>query len=230
MTGIHDIDKTVEDIQTCLKPGGLVILMCADIQIYDEDRVSAVKIPDIEKEGPDSKGSWFHKVIWGTRNCYLYPLYNFYLLLSVLFILLTYVSTSFIETSQGNRISGASWDRSAELVDLGLWNDPKSDPETAASGSLYLPIGPWATVSDRAQSELLGYAGTLMRQVLLNIHRAYHSSLLKHGMDQAVIDEWSEKIEDGANFSSCLPVSLFILCSLLCVSLASILILLGNDH
>lgn len=71
MTGIYDIDKTVEDIQLCLKPGGVIILICADIQIYGEDRLHAIKIPDPRNEGPNSTGSWFHKIIWGTREFFL---------------------------------------------------------------------------------------------------------------------------------------------------------------
>lgn len=102
-------------------------------------------------------------------------------------------------------------------MDLGLWNDPGFDPDTATSGSLYLPIGPWATVSDPAQSKLLEDAGKLTRQVILNIHRAYHASLRKHGLPQDVLDEWSEKVEDGKSLLiDTLPVVFEILqCSIL---------------
>lgn len=78
MTGIWDIDKTVEDIQLCLKPGGLVILLCADTRIYGEDRLHSVKIPDPTKEGPDSEGSWFHKIIHG--NCNYYTVFQLYII------------------------------------------------------------------------------------------------------------------------------------------------------
>lgn len=125
------------------------------------------------------------------------------------------------EAREAIKISGASWSRTAELVDLGLWNRPLCDPETAASGSVYLPNGPWATgtyfftflylsihllltisllmaaVPDYAQSAQLGFAGQLMRQNLMNIHRAYHVTLLKHGMDQETLNVWSENVEDG---------------------------------
>jgi hypothetical protein len=36
-----------------------------------------------------------------------------------------------------------------------------------------------------------------MRQSFLNIHRAYHSILLQHGMSQETLDEWSRHIDKG---------------------------------
>lgn len=63
--GISDPDKTLNEIQLCLKPGGLVIFIDGDIEIYGEDRLHRVKIPDLANEGPDAQGSWFRKVVWG---------------------------------------------------------------------------------------------------------------------------------------------------------------------
>lgn len=63
--GIYNPDRTMEDMQLCLKPGGLVIFIEGDIDMYDEDRLHRVKIPDPIKEGPDSEGSWFRKIVWG---------------------------------------------------------------------------------------------------------------------------------------------------------------------
>jgi trans-aconitate methyltransferase len=68
MTGIRDIDKTVADVELCLKPGGLLIMLCADLRLYEEDLVRAAKIPDPEKEGPESEGSWTYKILRGTVN------------------------------------------------------------------------------------------------------------------------------------------------------------------
>jgi hypothetical protein len=47
------------------------------------------------------------------------------------------------------------------------------------------------------QSQRLYYIGSLMRQVFLNIHQAFHGILLKHGLDQATLDQWSAKVEEG---------------------------------
>ncbi len=46
---------------------------------------------------------------------------------------------------EAGRVAGADMDKSAELIDLGLWNYPLMDPDTAVGGNVYLPIGPWAT-------------------------------------------------------------------------------------
>lgn len=71
MAGIKDIDKTIDDVQRCLKPGGLVILICADTRIYGEDRLHAAKVPDTVREGANSEGSWFRKIIWGPYILYI---------------------------------------------------------------------------------------------------------------------------------------------------------------
>lgn len=65
MAGINDIDKTLVDIELCLKPGGLIILICADLRTYSEDRLHPAKIPDLDKEGPNSEGSWVRKIVRG---------------------------------------------------------------------------------------------------------------------------------------------------------------------
>lgn len=53
------------------------------------------------------------------------------------------------------------------------------------------------TVPDVAQSQLLDYVGALMRLNFMKVHWAYHAVLLKHGIDQATLDEWSRKADDG---------------------------------
>jgi hypothetical protein len=40
-------------------------------------------------------------------------------------------------------MAGSNITRSGELIDMGLWDYPLMDPETARSGGVYLPIGPW---------------------------------------------------------------------------------------
>jgi hypothetical protein len=36
-----------------------------------------------------------------------------------------------------------------------------------------------------------------MRQVFLNIHRAYHAILLRHGMTREKVEEWSQNADEG---------------------------------
>lgn len=47
------------------------------------------------------------------------------------------------ETDVANNLAGANPRRAALLIDLGLWNHPHIDPETAAGGEYFMPIGPW---------------------------------------------------------------------------------------
>lgn len=42
-------------------------------------------------------------------------------------------------------IAGVHAERARELIDLGFWDHPTCDPDTAFGGSLFLPIGPWPT-------------------------------------------------------------------------------------
>jgi hypothetical protein len=70
ITGIHDFDKTLEDIQLCLKPGGLLMIINGDVTLYGEDQLHIVKIPDPEKEGPNSEGSYLRKLSYGKLGPY----------------------------------------------------------------------------------------------------------------------------------------------------------------
>jgi hypothetical protein len=51
--------------------------------------------------------------------------------------------------------------------------------------------------SDPSENQILQYVGLLTRQNFLSIHRAYHAIMLKHGMDQATLDEWSKHVDQG---------------------------------
>jgi hypothetical protein len=48
------------------------------------------------------------------------------------------------EAHEAAKLSGAPIERASQLMDEGLWDQELCDPETAVSGSVYLPIGPWA--------------------------------------------------------------------------------------
>jgi hypothetical protein len=54
-----------------------------------------------------------------------------------------------------------------------------------------------APADDAVETQLLKYVGTLMRQNFLVVHRAFHVILLKHGMHQEILDEWSRHAEEG---------------------------------
>jgi hypothetical protein len=48
-----------------------------------------------------------------------------------------------LEVVQANRLAGGDGDTGWELIDRGLWDNPHFDPETASTGELFLPLGPW---------------------------------------------------------------------------------------
>lgn len=48
-----------------------------------------------------------------------------------------------------------------------------------------------------------------MRQGMLKIHRAWHANLLRFGMDQQLIDEWSRKVDEGGPMLC--PITLVLL-------------------
>ncbi|KAG8835432.1 hypothetical protein FRC17_003331 [Serendipita sp. 399] len=50
--------------------------------------------------------------------------------------------------------------------------------------------------NDLNQTQTLQYAGILMRQNFLSIHRAFHAILRKHGMQQEVLDEWAKMVDE----------------------------------
>lgn len=60
--GIHDYRATMEDVQQCLKPGGLAIFIGGDGTLYSEDRLHAAKFPTVDS---DNEGSWLRKLSWG---------------------------------------------------------------------------------------------------------------------------------------------------------------------
>lgn len=46
---------------------------------------------------------------------------------------------------------------------------------------------------------MLRYVGMLIRQDFLNIHRAWHSILLRHGVTQAALSSWSNHVDEELN-------------------------------
>ena len=169
--GLFDYHKTMEEVQLCVKPGGLVLIVDGEITFQAEDRTKMVPFIRLPGDGgPEvtsvsERGSWFRRLIW--------------------------------EACEACEVAGADLTRSYLYNDRGLWNSPICDPETCRSGGVDLPIGPWGRTNSIGESQLLQYVGVLMRQNLLSLNRAYHAILLKHGMDQATLDEWSKHIEEG---------------------------------
>lgn len=49
------------------------------------------------------------------------------------------------EACEASVLAGTSIDRAMAMLEDGLFDYYYFDPETAASGSVYVPLGPWAT-------------------------------------------------------------------------------------
>ncbi|KAG8798943.1 hypothetical protein FRC16_006183, partial [Serendipita sp. 398] len=167
MGGIKDLRKTLEEMQTCVKPGGILIVIDGDLRLYKDLNTiyPLAKVPgDQDVSGVSEDGAWLSRVIW--------------------------------EACQGCNVAGSNIEGSKHVLERGLWNYSLLDPETAVGGHFFFPLGPWATSEDLERTQTLQYVGVLMRQAFLNIHRAYHGIMRKHGMPQSVLDEWSKRVDD----------------------------------
>lgn len=131
MTGISDPEKTISELQMCLKPGGLLLIIEGDKELLHEDRTTTVKMARVDGDedvsGVSEEGSWFERSIWGTR-----------------FVPRTIPDpNSSLEAHEASKIAGSALERGVEMIDMGLWDQPMCDPETAGACSIYIPIGPW---------------------------------------------------------------------------------------
>ena len=59
--GLKDFRKTMQAVSECLKPGGIVIWLDGDYDMYTEDQ--HVYMPFATDEDPS--GSWFQRIIYG---------------------------------------------------------------------------------------------------------------------------------------------------------------------
>ncbi|PVF94106.1 S-adenosyl-L-methionine-dependent methyltransferase [Serendipita vermifera] len=164
--GINDMDKTIVEFQRCLKPGGFLIIMEGDHMYETRHKLARLKKM---RGDPDVSAV--------SENG-------------------SYLRRMIVEVCEAGTLAGSCINRAGELIDWGLWEYPLIDPDTCSSGGFYLPIGPWARAPTTDDTQMLHYAGTLMRQSFLNIHRAYHKVFFQHGMSQDVLNEWSHHIDD----------------------------------
>ncbi|KAG8757019.1 hypothetical protein FRC14_002450 [Serendipita sp. 396] len=91
-------------------------------------------------------------------------------------------------TKIGSDINGME-----SILDQGLWNDPLLDPTTCRTASLYMPIGPWASDDDPAISQLLKYAGALMRQDAMEGMKSIRPLLVRIGWPKDTVEAWAKK-------------------------------------
>jgi SAM-dependent methyltransferase len=60
--GLKDFRKTMQDIEECLKPGGIVLYLDADYEMFTADQ--HVYMPFATAE--DGSGSWFQRIVCGS--------------------------------------------------------------------------------------------------------------------------------------------------------------------
>jgi chemotaxis methyl-accepting protein methylase len=69
MAGIKDMKVTLHDLERCMRPGGLLVVMDGDYAV-NESREGYMKVAKEEGDGDVSgvsaTGSWFRRMIWGS--------------------------------------------------------------------------------------------------------------------------------------------------------------------
>ncbi|KIM22689.1 hypothetical protein M408DRAFT_78716, partial [Serendipita vermifera MAFF 305830] len=168
---LEDIRGIMFDVQRCLKPGGVIIVLDGEITIKTEDRGKPVAPGELLGDAPAAasvgeSGASFRRLnreaceVCITANAHLTP---------------------------------------SPLVDdqQGFWASSYCDPDTCLSGSIDVPIVPWAKTDDEGGTRSLQYVGLLMRQNALSINCPYHLNLLKHENDQRMTNRWSGDMDKG---------------------------------
>ena len=61
-SGLKDFRKTMQDVEKCLKPGGIVLWVDGDYDVYAADQ--HVYMPFATAE--DGSGSWFQRIVYGS--------------------------------------------------------------------------------------------------------------------------------------------------------------------
>jgi len=103
----------------------------------------------------------------------------------------------------------------SNIIDAGLWNYNLIDPNTAISGSFYMPIGQWnhcwskercssnseGEVHENLVSRFKGIEG-LMSRSMGDIGDAYRPSLLKCGLPPDVVQMLSSNVKQGVYITS----------------------------
>lgn len=123
--------------------------MSRDKDLYDEEKnnMRMAKFEgDEEVDAISTNGSWLGRKIWGAFSSPYYFLS---------------ASLSFLEAHEASKLAGSDHERASEIIHTGFWDHPLCDPETASSGSLYVPVGPWVPCKSLFDSYLTHFDRSL---------------------------------------------------------------------
>lgn len=161
--GIKDIHDTLTPLLLSLKPGGFITIIDGD-RLLNEDRSRYLEMKAIDGD-ENVTPSATDAGSWFQRLSF--------------------------EMFEASKINGINFTRFYELLDSKIWDEELCDPETMRSGSINLPVGAWASDSNPTKTLKLQAAGKLMQSSLLDVHIAWQSYLLRHGMDKDIMQEFS---------------------------------------
>ncbi|PVF93104.1 hypothetical protein CPB86DRAFT_877415 [Serendipita vermifera] len=167
VNGLDDGAKTIEELLLSLKPGGFLTLIDGDPVNFVSKEGKAMLMAKVSEE--DTEPSVSEDGSWFIRMCH--------------------------EAHTASKVAGSDMIHGHKLIDLGLWNYSLCDPNTAGAASIYAPIGPWDTDVDPVKARKLQTIGTLIQQVFLKVHLAYHPILLKYGVERNTVEQWSRNTD-----------------------------------
>ncbi|KAG8814263.1 hypothetical protein FRC17_001235 [Serendipita sp. 399] len=157
-SGLKNFEDRMRDVHACLKPGGIVLWIDADFDVYSTERFG-YRPPAADDH---SGSSWPQRVTSEVRRASL---------------------------KLGSDISAME-----AALDAGLWKDPSIDSTTCRTGSLYLPIGQWASHEDPVVSQLFKYVGALMRQDFIGGAKSIVPLMTKVGWRREVVETWERNL------------------------------------
>jgi SAM-dependent methyltransferase len=184
-SGVADIQALLIDLQACLRPGGLLIVIDMMPELYDQHRniVPMAKLSTDDDEGAVSQtGSWLARFLFGMH----------------LFAITSLTSHNITEVNDASQHAGVDMALGNALIDIGFWDEEHLDPSTAMSGSIYLPVGSWGSCTkNRDHLQALKEVGSLMQEAFMGICDAHVPWLRHRGLSTQMLDEWEQNIARG---------------------------------
>ncbi|CAG7849049.1 SubName: Full=Uncharacterized protein {ECO:0000313/EMBL:CCA67102.1} [Serendipita indica DSM 11827] len=166
-SGLKDFRKTLRDVHACLRPGGMIIWVDVDYDMYtgEEPTYARFALDEDELNPTQNQRSWTQRVIYEMRR-------------------------GAVGTGRSDLFTMAT------ALDEGLWDDALLDPDTCRTASLYLPLGPWLQGATDGQTQRLKYVGSLIRQDMVGVQRASQAVMKKLGWDPKRVEKWCKFAED----------------------------------